>query len=417
VGLVRTDVLGSLGACALACGFDASGIGSSGDLADTSSASGMATLEHGGDDAMDASGIDDGALDTNDDAPGTEGGPTEGSGADETVGGNICGDWWNPAWTRRREVILGDTGVEAALMDVPVLVLLEPRDIDYAATQIGGTDLRFVDSAGQVLDHEIESWTPDDASFVWLRVPVLSPMDQPQPRIEMYYGNASAADEKTPQDAWEPGFVSVHHMSSWLDATANGHHGESATPPSAGEGWIAGGGGFDGYDDYLKLVGESSYDLADAVTIEAWIRVANFDSWYDAIVTKGDDAWRLHREGYTDFVGFGTDTATTDNDNLAGMISVNDGQWHYVVAVFGGGEKRLYVDGVPDTSVAYVGPLKLSDHDVLFGENQQSMYRFFEGDMDEVRISSVARGRPWIHVQTLSMNNELLDYGSEETCP
>jgi len=416
VGLVRKGVLGSLGAWMLACGFDASGVGSSGDIAATTGAS-SATVEGGVDDAVEAGEIDDGPSDTNEDGSATEGSvPTTGAG-DETMGGAVCGDWWNPQWTRRRAVIVGDSGLEAPLLDVPVLVLLESTRIDYAATQIGGTDLRFVDEDDKVLEHEIEAWDPDGASFVWVRVPTIAATGQLQPRIHMYYGHPGAQDEKTPQEVWEPGFVSVHHMHTLDDSTANGHHGESPTPPAAVEGWIAGAGGFDGYDDHVKLMGEAAYDLEDAITIEAWIRVALFDTYFQAIVTKGDDAWRLHRQATTDFVAFGSDTATTYDDNLSGMASVNDGQWHYVVAVFGGGEKRLYVDGVPDGVIAYAGPLKVTDHDVLIGENQQLTYRFFQGDIDEVRISSVARGRAWVGVQARSMNDELLDYGAEETCP
>ena len=411
-------MLGAFGAAILACGFDTSGIGSSGDVADSGTTSGMPGSEDGDAAGTQPSDSDDGEIDSDDDdSAEADDDPSADSGADETTGGEICVDWWNPAWTRRREVMLGQTDLASALMDVPVLVRLAADRIDYTATQIGGTDLRFVDTSGKALEYEIETWDPEDDSYVWLRVPVVAPMGEAQARIVMYYGNPAAPDDDTPQDVWEPGFVSVHHMRALMDATANAHHGESPTPPSAVEGWIGGAGGFDGYDDHVKLTGEPAYDLQDAITIEAWIRVESFDVWYQAIVTKGDDSWRLHREAYTDDVGFGTNVLAGYNDNLAGMVSVNDGQWHYVVAVFGAGEKQIFVDGVLDNSVKYAGPLRLSDYDVLIGENQQNQYRFFEGDIDEVRISSVARSRGWIALQARSMNDELLDLGPEETCP
>jgi hypothetical protein len=408
-------MLGSLAVCMLACGFDASGVGSSGDIADSTAGNGVATGDGASDDA---GSIEGGELDTNEDGSLTEDpGATTGVGDDETMGGSECGDWWDAQWARRREVVVGDSGIAEAHTEVPVLVVLDASRIDYGSTQIGGADLRFIGASGKLLEHEIESWNPDGNSFVWLRVPAIAPQNQVQPHIEMYYGNPAAADPKTPHAVWDADFVSVHHMRTLADSTANGHDGESPTPPSAVPGWIGGAGRFDGYDDHVKLMGESDYDLADAVTVEAWIRVQVFDKAYQAIVTKGDDAWRLHRENYTDFVGFGTDTASMMNDNLSGMTSVNDGEWHYVIAVFGGGQKKIFVDGLPDATQDYAGPLELTNHDVLIGENQQNWYRSFAGDIDEVRISSVARGRGWIAVQMRSMSDDLLDYGPEETCP
>ncbi len=410
VGVLRKRVLGSLGACALACGFDASGVGGSGQLGDTTSESVDATTA-GNDDA-----VSDPAGDAASNAETPDSGPDDATDSIGTTGGSGCGDWWHPAWTRRRAVTIQEQAIDKALPAVPALVLLNPDRIDYGATQVGGNDLRFVTEAGTVLPHEIETWVQDEISYVWLQLPEVAAQGDPQPRITMYYGNAAAANEATPHAVWDSGFVSVHHLKDTADSTNNGHHAISSTPPTAAAGWVGGAQRFDGVDDQLTLMGEPAYDFTTTLTVEAWIRVESFDLYYQAIVTKGDDAWRLHREDYTDFIGFGTDTAAT-NDNFPGMTSVNDGEWHYVVAVLGMEDKRLYVDGAPDGNVPYTGPLRVTDHDVMIGENQQTPVRFFDGDIDEVRISSVARGRGWIGVQYRSMNDELLAYGGEETCP
>lgn len=411
MGVLRKGALGSLSAFALACGFDTSGQGGSGQLGETTSMPTDATSGDAPTSLTDPAG-DDAA--SNADAPESAG--PEDSGAVDTTGGVTCPDWWHPSWTRRRAITIQEQVIDKALPAVPALVLLDTTRIDYGATQVGGNDLRFVSEAGTVLPHEIETWAPGQLSYVWLQLPEVAAQGEPQPRVTMYYGNPAAANEGTPQAVWEPGFVSVHHLKGTEDSTANGHHGASATPPLAVSGWVGGAQSFDGVDDQITLMGEPAYDFTTTLTVEAWIRVEMFDRYYQAIVTKGDDSWRLHREEYQPVVGFGTDTAST-NDNMPGLTAVDDGEWHYVVAVLGLEDKRLYVDGVPDSNMPYVGPLRVTDYEVMIGENQQSPGRFFHGDIDEVRISSVARGRAWIGVQYHSMNDELLAYAPEETCP
>ncbi len=52
---------------------------------------------------------------------------------------------------------------------------------------------------------------------------------------------------------------------------------------------------FDGVDDYVSLPTESDYDFTSAVTVAAWVKVTSFSVAEQAIVTKGDTAWRLER--------------------------------------------------------------------------------------------------------------------------
>jgi hypothetical protein len=412
VGLVRKDALAWLGTCALACGFDTSGLATSGAIAE--SGDGTQSTTGAGDDSVDAVDDADADPDAGDAPEAGADGPGDDTTAAET-GGSPCGDWWNTQWTRRRAIALKPHTLEQPIADVPVMLLLEPNRIDYAATQVGGGDLRLV-SEGAVLAHEIETWKGGNDSYVWVRLPQIVAQGDAQPIVHMYYGNPSAADESMPTQVWDAGFVSVHHLQGMQDSTANAHDGGSLTPPMATPGWIGGAHAFDGYDDHLVLPNEAAYDFADAMTVEAWIRVEVFDTYYQAIVTKGDDAWRLHREATTPYACFGSDTRYSADDNLPGAIPVDDGEWHYVVAVYGGDEKRLFVDGTLDGAMPYPGPLRQTDHAVLIGENQQMQYRHFWGDIDEVRISSVARERSWIGIQMRSMNDDLVEFGPEETC-
>ena len=69
----------------------------------------------------------------------------------------VGGTWHLPDWRLRRSFTFNNTG-RGQLDNFPVLVKIDPVDIDYTRTQSLGQDLRFVDSDGTPLAYEIEDW-------------------------------------------------------------------------------------------------------------------------------------------------------------------------------------------------------------------------------------------------------------------
>ncbi|HPE33776.1 MAG TPA: T9SS type A sorting domain-containing protein [Bacteroidales bacterium] len=147
---------------------------------------------------------------------------------------------------------------------------------------------------------------------------------------------------------------------------------------------------FDGTDDYVSILNnESNFDFTTAMTIEAWIKVDAFDKEWQAIVTKGDGSWRLHRHSGTNHISFGT--SGLSNVDLEGSTDVNNGQWHHVACVFDGSTKYIYVDGTSDASVSATGSIANNDYLVNIAENGENTGRYFNGLIDEVRIWNIAR--------------------------
>jgi hypothetical protein len=337
-------------------------------------------------------------------------GPSDTTAVDDTTtGGSVCADdWWDPQWTRRRTVQVDGAGLIGA-SDMVALLRLDPSRIDYAQARADGADLRVVQD-GTELALEIERWSPSEVSTVWVLLPALSGAGT---TVTMYYGNPDAASASDGAATWPDAYVSVHHLQDFADATGAGHDAASPTPPSAIDGLLAGAQSFDGVDDGLVLAGESDYDFTTELSVEAWIRVAAFDAPWQAMVTKGDDAWRMQRYLDTAFVSFSSDP---NNDNLEGDVAVDDGQFHHVAIVYGGGVKRVYVDGAQDVERELAGPISTTNHDVSIGDNVQNLGRQFSGVIDEVRISSVARDPGYFAWQFASMRDALATFGREEIC-
>ncbi|MBN1340880.1 MAG: VCBS repeat-containing protein [Bacteroidales bacterium] len=145
---------------------------------------------------------------------------------------------------------------------------------------------------------------------------------------------------------------------------------------------------FDGNNDYVTIENEEAFDFTNAMTLEAWIRVGSLTKTWQAIITKGDNAWRLQRYNNTNFLDFGTDGLT--NEDLQGTINVNDGKWHHVAVVYDGSAKYLYVDGRLDNMAVATGSIAVNDYPVCFGENPETTGRHFDGNIDEVRIWNTA---------------------------
>lgn len=172
---------------------------------------------------------------------------------------------------------------------------------------------------------------------------------------------------------------------------------------------------FDNTNDFVTLPNESLYDFSNQMTVEVWIKANPFTRNWQAIVTKGDNSWRLHRNNNTNFINFAIN-ANTGTYGVNSTTNVNDGEWHHLAGVFTGTQLQLYVNGVKEgeVNVAANTTINNSTYPVMFGENAQATGRYFNGKMDEVRLWNVARTqnqiRESMHLVLKGLENGLIGY-------
>ena len=138
-----------------------------------------------------------------------------------------------PSWAAGKSVVLtcsGYTGT-TTLTDFQALVKLSDgvngfRYADCATND--GTDLWFTDSSGNLIPHEVDTWNTAGDSFVWVKIPTLTPASAGFARITMHWGEARTAEQTcVTKDTWN-GFVGVWHMGAASgtaaepDVTGNG---------------------------------------------------------------------------------------------------------------------------------------------------------------------------------------------------
>ncbi len=181
------------------------------------------------------------------------------------------------------------------------------------------------------------------------------------------------------------------------DATGHQFTGNAVGRPkwAPDQGRIGGAVEFDGRSGFINCGRAPEFDFRDAITVAAWVKVREFNKPWQAIVTKGDTAWRLQRQKDTGLVTFSFNTGTEvkkSDENLVSLVSkrkVDDGQWHHLVGVSDGQRAALYVDGELEAS-ADAKPIARNDAPVMIGCNSAAYERRFNGWIDEVRLYGYA---------------------------
>jgi len=163
-----------------------------------------------------------------------------------------------------------------------------------------------------------------------------------------------------------------------------------------GAAWQSSGGMFDGAllfggDDYVHIPNEWNFDMDEQITVASWVKIDTVNKDWQAVITKGDSAWRLSTLRSERRFHFSV-TGPPNYTAVDGSLSVPAGEWHHVCGTYDGTNIRLYIDGGEDPSgpVAYSGGITTNNFDVYIGENAENQGRYWRGAIDEVRIYNYA---------------------------
>ncbi len=142
----------------------------------------------------------------------------------------------------------------------------------------------------------------------------------------------------------------------------------------------------DGSGDYIKIPNESHFDLTEALTLAAWIKVDKFTAENHTLISKGPRDWHIRSVVSSDLLDWYCND-TNPNERITSRTSVADGKWHHVAGIYDGSEMRLYIDGVLDVSAENSGLVDESDYPVLIGAAPVAIEGSdWKGMIDEVAI-------------------------------
>jgi hypothetical protein len=351
--------------------------------------------------------------------------------------GGVCGEinvsldpenWWDGDWERRKDINISNVGA-SDLTDFPIYL-----NVSYESVmQSDFDDLRFINGScesGETLelDYEIENYTGSSA-HVWLRIPLLGIGGQ---SVCMYYGNDGASNGENVSGVWDDNYRGVYHLSesgtqSRNDSTLYGNN--ASTSGYEGDENIAGIVGFaddfDGTDDYLESSttnGIPSGTAGQEVTTSFWVYRDTSPSGGQGIIGI-DTEWMSLLENDAGGGGGNDIFIRTWGSNNAGTsqsITLND--WYHIVTIWDvGTDFTVYVNGefwasdttaTADTSADTGNPLYIGQI-----TNGGPLYQTrYNGILDEVRISNVARTLDWANqsYQMVVNQNDVVSFGPEE---
>jgi hypothetical protein len=175
----------------------------------------------------------------------------------------------------------------------------------------------------------------------------------------------------------------------WYDLTTNTNNGTLTNNPT----FSSNDGGtmiFDGADDYVVIPQTSTFNLSGLqFSINIWFNSYSWTSVWQAIFTKGDDSWRIHRYSSVSPVriAFGTSSLSVVDTFTSTIFNTNT--WYNVTCIYDGVSKKIYVNGILDNNTAVTGTLSNGSWPPNIGRNAQfpgSSFRYFHGSVPIAQI-------------------------------
>ncbi|MHC4639449.1 MAG: DUF2341 domain-containing protein, partial [Planctomycetota bacterium] len=289
-----------------------------------------------------------------------------------------------------------------------------------AKAQSDGNDILFADNADNKIPHEIELFNDSTGQLVvWVKVANLS--SSVDTVLYLYYGNAGAADQQDTVNVWNSNYLMIQHLEettgTHYDSTANNNDGtaQGGLDQSA-TGKIAGADDFAGDNDWIEF-GSSIFPASGAFTVSAWVK-ADAISDHSILstrsggisVSKGLDLWFLS----SNLSARVYDNGGTYSPTHASSVST----WYYVTAVYDGANIGLYVNDLFKGENA--GDYNGSGASTLgIGNFRSNNTKWFNGIIDEVRISNTERPADWVKAEYRNQSSPATFYsvGSEELNP
>ena len=287
-----------------------------------------------------------------------------------------------------------DLPADAKVEQFPVLVRLYQDFFNFAQAKPNGEDLRFSSSTGERLAFQIEDWDATKGiANVWVRVPLIAGNSRQE--IKVHWGNGNATSESDGPAVFNEsnGYVSVWHMSDPVrDEVGTLPSTDTGTTATAGmigaARHLPGGKGVfcgDKIPNYPS--GASSHST------EAWFRIEKPNS---TIVGWGNEGGGRGSKVRMQFRSPPHIKIDSDFSDVKSDSRLTLGEWIHVIHTYDREDGRIYINGQLDGAAKPLLDIKSPARLWLGGWYHN--YDFV-GDLDEVRISQVARSADWIKLQ------------------
>ncbi|MHA2384947.1 MAG: LamG-like jellyroll fold domain-containing protein [Candidatus Thorarchaeota archaeon] len=334
-----------------------------------------------------------------------------------------------PSFRFNKNIVIDHTKVVSDLQNFPVLV------------DIWDADLHFDAHNGQVIPHEMDAFDKQGNGthahlLAWVNVPYLSSVEDTT--LVMVYGDGDLGSQENVDGVWDTDFSAIWHLSEnpsqpqWSSSYADylphqpqisdvtsprsdGTTYGSMTSSDLVSGFIGDAIDLEGGNDYIDFGTPSELSMSSGFTVEAWFYADFIDNDY-LVIKSGESnfrGWDLSFDDDPSISPAGWVTFRWSSDGISlnnvGYERVDTGLWYQVVGVFSPSEyARFYLNGELVGEMTSGIPASVNDPNrpLRIGRRSDSGgTSYFDGLVDEVRISAVARSDAWIRTQYVNQRS------------
>ena len=147
-----------------------------------------------------------------------------------------------------------------------------------------------------------------------------------------------------------------------------------------------------GGGQWVEVPHSDDMDIRDAITMEAWVYPTTIDGEKRTIITKA--AYYLQIEPTSQVATYFYEVVPPGYHLSNGRV--NENEWSHVAVTYNGKEIKFYINGKEDSKVIKAkGQIKsqASWGVHLGGERDGCCPRYFQGAIDEIKISNYAKTR------------------------
>jgi len=340
-----------------------------------------------------------------------------------------------PSFRYRKDITIHNAYVTGDLTDFPVLIDIIDTDLQ-TDVQADGDDIVFY-SNGVVLSHEVELFTQGTGHLVaWVKANLSKSVDT---TISMYYGNPEVGPQSNPNNVWTSDYSAVWHLNEdatdeesstiHLDSTGNGYYGnQSGNEDIAGIFGV--GQNFDGTDDVVNVTRHRGLEPSGDVTMSGWFKldsgINQNSGTTQVLLTKAIDAdtdmhIAIAGSDYTRTdIPQGSLVFKMENSGLGQMYVWSlrrnwaGGSWYFFTCTMTASTpslNKVFVNGVDNTNTTTgslaTASLAFTDNKTDweigggFVDQMSPKEGWFDGVIDEVRVSNTIHSSAWIQTEWL----------------
>ncbi|MBP9702465.1 peptidoglycan DD-metalloendopeptidase family protein [Candidatus Woesebacteria bacterium] len=352
--------------------------------------------------------------------------------------GDLCsaqsgGSWYNTSWDFRTKLTIDNTKLGNDVTDYPLFIDLSdlPAGFHTNVNQTDARDIRITKADGTTeLPREVVFYdnATDTGELHAKYTGTLSSGSATD--IYIYYGNAAASDYATTDtygrnNVWTNSYAAVYHLRESGNGTTDeykdsvgtndgtGGNGSGAATPTTNSGQLDSAQDFDGTDDFIQAADDASLDITSQITVSAWVYSDGAQDQFDKIVAKEKNTYYPFQFAFNGAADDKVNFTVSDSTQDRSVVSDNDiptTTWTHVTGTYDGSTVRLYVGAAAQAST-YNGSFSIetNNNPLLIGGRTG---QFFNGRIDELRISSTARTSGWITTEYNNQNNPNSFYSS-----